>query len=148
MVVRPALLARAQLSQGRPAWTSTRRPADLGREGLRAATDAVRDDSAAYEDVQQPQVGVTAEVPEAPAEATKDLGKEALIARFRKMALGNSGGPWPSGDDKITGDLTMGDLKSIKQVVATFNLKTNASVRAACGCRSTTRRAARFWPPT
>eukprot|EP00966_Prymnesium_polylepis_P322607 7378855-Prymnesium_polylepis.1 len=67
-------------------------PADLGREGLRAATDAVRDDSAAYEDVQQPQVGVTAEVPEAPAEATKDLGKEALIARFRKMALGNSGG--------------------------------------------------------
>ena len=43
-------------------------------------------------------------------------------------------GPVVSGDAAIVGDLTIGHLKTVKQTVATFNLKTNAAVRACCGC--------------
>ena len=49
------------------------------------------------------------------------------------MVLDVENGPVVSGDAAIVGDLTIGHLKTVKQTVATFNLKTNAAVRACCG---------------
>ena len=66
-----------------------------------------------YEGMQQPQVGVTEEPPAEPAEPTKVLTKEELVERFRKMAIGVSNGPLPSGDGAAVESLTLGDLKLV-----------------------------------
>ena len=54
--------------------------------------------------------------------------------RFRKMVIGITNAPLPSGDGKVVDGLTLGDLKTIKQTVALLNLKTNTAVHEACGC--------------
>ena len=63
-----------------------------------------------------------------PAQPAEVLTKEGLVERFRKMVIGVSNGPLPSGDGAAIESLTLGDLKLVKQAVATLNLKTNAFV--------------------
>ena len=48
------------------------------------------------------------------------------------MVLNVTNGPRPSGDGETVNALNMGNLKTIKQSVATYNLKTNKAVKAAC----------------
>ena len=58
---------------------------------------------------------------------------QAATERFRRMVLGVTGGPRPSGDEAILEKHTWGTLKTCKQSVALLNLKTNAAVRECCG---------------
>ena len=109
-------------------------PPDPRRGALCAPPADTLDDSPGFEDMCKPHVGVTAEVNQAAAEPIMVLRKEALVVRLRKMVIGVSNGPVPSGEGAAVASLTLGDLKLVKQVVATLNLKTNADVHAACGC--------------
>ena len=79
---------------------------------------------------EEPPGGVTPEAPAAPSEAMR---KQAATARFRKMVLGVTGGPRPSGDEVVLEKHTCGTLKTCKQSVALLNLKTNAAVHECCG---------------
>lgn len=103
---------------------------DDRREVKGAVADPLPDEISCDEVKEEPQRGVT---PTPSAAHAGPLTKESMFERFKKMVLGVVNGPVVSGDGWATSEFTFGILKTIKQVVALFNLKTNAAVHAACG---------------
>ena len=85
-----ALEPSAQEGEGAP-------PPEAGRELQSGKAHGMPGDSIPLETKKEPMEGVT---PAPPAGPTDVLTKEGGAARLRKMLIGVTGGPLPSGDDK------------------------------------------------
>lgn len=90
---------------------------DAGRELPTRMTDSVPGASSKEEVKGEHMEGVTPEHLSAPAEV---LSLERMVGRFGKMVLNVTNGPRPSGDGETVDALNMGNLKTIKQSVATY----------------------------
>ena len=85
---------------------------DVGRGDLHGSAEPVPDENRGADAEHESDLGVTPAAPAGPAEQPKALVKEQLVVRFRKMVIGITNAPLPSGDGKVVDGLTLGDLKT------------------------------------